>query len=148
MGPQIWYGLRDTLNVLIEVSDKKIRTLSINLKPDFEKIATSTFGTLQQLRECLLQLESNFQIIQNGFTGEPGSREYRWAATLGLQIQKAITEVQLFAPWLTLPPVPAKFRSLQTLKYIPDMQELLRYCVDAEEEILLITIRPKYDRRK
>ena len=114
---RIFNGLQDTLAVLKEtlVKDETLFDFSTILDSQCGKEST----TLDEMARCLAQLRASFDNTIKTLTVSPNSMTEWWKEMLSNQLQDATNELQLLAPWVSLPAVSNKFSSVIALN--PDI---------------------------
>jgi len=109
-GTKIFYGLRDTLRVLKETIDKgealtefaAILETECNIKPP----------TLDSINDGLKRLQASFESSVKNTVTEAGSLADWWKESLSKQLEGALADIQIFAPWFSLPPASQKFTNI------------------------------------
>jgi cyclic beta-1,2-glucan synthetase len=117
-------GLRTTAKI---VEDTMGETVSNDLRQFNIHINAACLNhpvTLNETKACLENLVSVSQAVLNNLKTNAETESLWWAKTLATQTRRALDDLLLFVPWLSLAPVPEKFAGIAGLTELPTIYEL------------------------
>ncbi len=123
--PKILHGIRDTLQVLMEVNNKKDALLDEKIILGLEKIAVLSPATLDELKTILQELSIDFTTYDDPQHSITDNQVNWWKQALSDQIEKYLDEFSALAPWLFLPEMSAKFKDIVSVNEMPTIEELI-----------------------
>jgi len=126
VSPAFFVGLRTTLHVLEDSLGKTIITGQPAFTKYLDEILLSNPVSLLEAREHLETLLGLSYDMQFSLKSDLESVAHEWAIAVTRQIQEALDDVLLFAPWLTLPETPPKFKEILAGKKIPTLNDIAR----------------------
>ena len=135
IGPQIFAGLGDTLQIFADNAGKSAPSQFSQLKNDLAAAISSEPATLMELRSYLewlstaaIQMTAELDVSGS----DPDSPPRYWAKAFADQCQAALDELKFFAPWIFDP----RFSGI--INKVPKLNEVvtLRNLINLEEEFL------------
>ena len=126
LGPRLFEGINDTLQILIEQSGKSIPLQIVKFRSDLNGILNEQPNTLISLYKCLEKLSGSAAEITNAFPSN-AEEEYKvWANKLSGQCKKAFDELAYLVPWIMLPFAPEVLDKYPDKNNIPTLQEIAK----------------------
>jgi cellobiose phosphorylase len=147
-------GLLDTLRILIEKTRDKPEVKSF-LQEVIDHYPVET-GSLIETKKYIDKLDTAYTELLVNLDLDPDNEDDWWSEKISLQIKSIKNELASLAPWLLLPPVPAKFEILipelpivASLKELAKIEQLLLHKIiecyssenTGEENVWLTTFR-------
>ncbi len=102
IGPQLFDGLSDTLNVLIDAAEETPPDGIAELQKYLESVCVSKPNTLPAVREILDKLTTSDKNISHSFDTVPGSQA-AWERTFAGQCRAVLDELTFLASWSEQP---------------------------------------------
>jgi len=103
LGPQLFEGIKDTLRILLEISDGTDQDQLTQLQNDLEYAVNFPPVTLTSALQTLNRLVASTVIIEKNFIMIPENQAVWWAVALAKQCRSALDELIFLAPWIVLP---------------------------------------------
>ena len=125
--PQIFAGLKDTLNIIADTAGKSAPTQLTQLQNDLEAAIFSEFATLVEIRSYLelLSTAATEMIAEINIAGSaPDSSLRYWAKAFADQCLAALDELRFFAPWMfdaRFSAIINKFPALNEVRTLEDL---------------------------
>ena len=124
LGPRLFEGINDTLQILIEQAGKSIPVQIVQFRKYLNVILNEQPVTLDYLRKCLEKLSSSSAEIVNAFTTDTDEQYRVWANNLSRQCQSAFDELIYLAPWILHPVFPEILNKYPDINSIPTLREI------------------------
>ncbi|MFZ0454582.1 MAG: glucoamylase family protein [Ignavibacteriaceae bacterium] len=99
---QLFEGIRDTLQILMEIAGGKDHNQLIQLQKDLELTVNSPPATLSAIREKLERLTISTAKIKNNFISSAEDQAAWWVEALDKQCRSAMDELMFLAPWIIM----------------------------------------------
>ncbi len=131
-GQKIFNGLLDTFRAFKETTEKGDAVILHEFAVVLEALCNLPPTTIDNINEGLKQLQSSFASAVQKLAIDAGSVKEWWKNTLSNQLQSAIDDVQLLAPWFKLPPASNKFTNVVSLDHDVTLRD---FCKKADELI-------------
>ncbi|MEP6792908.1 MAG: glucoamylase family protein [Saprospiraceae bacterium] len=130
----IFYGLRDTAEVLADVVNEKTKTDKFL---DYIRLTCETPpDSLAGIKICLEILSSLSNEIYIAFPESASNEVLWWVKALDTQCEFALEEINSLVSWINLPEAPAKFSEIKDqLNRIPTLSELSKTDVTFLDQI-------------
>jgi len=103
LGPRIFEGIDDTLQILINKSGKSIPEEIVKFRRYLNVILDEHPDTLSYLFKCLEKLSASSAEILDTFTSDRDNQYRLWANNLSRQCRSALDELIYLIPWILLP---------------------------------------------
>jgi cellobiose phosphorylase len=124
LGPRLFEGINDTLQILIEHAGKLIPEEIVQFRKYLNEILNEKPLTLIQIQKSLEKLStSSFEIV-NAFAADIEEPYTLWANNLSRQCQSAFDELTYLAPWILhtfSPEIQDKYPGINS---IPTLREI------------------------
>lgn len=120
----LWRGLYDTLRIVAKETKALNQNRFTEIQKGFEVLFIEPPVRLSDIRNSLEELLSRYLDWLLSIEDSKTSNTFYWAHTFAQQLQSAIKEITLFAPWLVISPIPEKFRDLPLLTEMPSLSRL------------------------
>jgi cyclic beta-1,2-glucan synthetase len=121
----VWDGLSDAWRLSIKEMKSAGPFPGSGIGAELDEFVVSPPQTLIEIKNALEKIQS--QLVR---TDENSSDHYKpgpeWINHFGKQVQAFLDEIYSFAPWLSLGPVPEKFRTLKFLNEVPTLALLTK----------------------
>jgi cyclic beta-1,2-glucan synthetase len=124
LGPRLFEGISDTLQILIEKAGKSIPVRIVQFREYLNEISDKNPVLLIDVRNYLEKLSEYSAEIVNTFTGERDEEYKLWADNLSRQCQGAFNELTYLIPWILHPvssEIQLKYPEINT---IPTLREI------------------------
>ncbi len=131
--PQLFGGLRDTLNVLCEKLDEGQIKFLEEFENELELVCKTV--TLHQANIFIERLKTKFTSIVHELKTELTSDAFWWKETLVKHIEQIIEEFKIVTPWTLLLSVPEKFAAIADVNRIPTLINFLKFAEESETDI-------------
>jgi cyclic beta-1,2-glucan synthetase len=138
LGPRLFEGINDTLQILAEQAGKSIPAQIIQFRKYLQAIIDEHPTTLVYLRKCLEKLSASSAEIVNAFTSDRTEQYSIWAIKLSRQCQSALDELTYLTPWMSHPISAEKIDNYPDMNAIPTLREIAQTNDHAKERIELI----------
>ncbi|HTE32748.1 MAG TPA: glucoamylase family protein, partial [Chryseolinea sp.] len=115
-------GLRDALRI----ARQQIKTKDEGLEKyihHFEEARPLSPYRLGELKDFLTQMIAELGLL-NSAASVPNTDYAHWMKIFENQLNEGLNEINLVAPWLTLLPIPDKFKSLNVDREVPTLSQL------------------------
>ena len=126
LGPRLFEGINDTLQILIEQAGKSIPVQIVQFRKYLNAILNEHPVTLDYLRKCLEKLSASSAEIVNAFTSDTDEQYRVWANNLSRQCQSAFDELTYLAPWIFHPVSTEILDKYPDINAIPTLREIAR----------------------
>lgn len=126
VGHQLFEGIRDTLNILIDAAGVNVNGRLTQLQSDLDLMISSPSFDLPDLWKRLDELAESTLEVENDFIEEEDSEIKRWANQLTKQCRNALDELTFLAPWVILPNSPDWENYFSSLNEIPTLRKLAK----------------------
>ena len=126
VGHQLFEGIRDTLNILIDAAGVNVNGRLAQLQRDLDLMIISPSFDLPEIWKRLDELAESTIEVENDFIAEEDSEIKRWANQLTKQCRSALDELTFFAPWVILPNYPDWENYFSGSNEIPTLRELAK----------------------
>ena len=123
---KLFYGLQDTLYVLIEKLKKTERDIVLNFTESLILACNSTTITCYEANFHIEVLTKKFTVLLDYFNTNPAGEVRIWATKLKHQLDQLSLEIQIFAPWFLLKSAPDKFKRLEKYNSNSSLHEVLK----------------------
>ncbi|MFH0974873.1 MAG: glucoamylase family protein [Spirochaetota bacterium] len=124
IGPQLFDGLRDTLNVFMDAVGENRPAGLVQLQKYLESVCVSQPDTLEAAREIFDKLMTfDLDNIQ-GFDPASGSQAGWWARAFAEQCRAVLDDLTLFVPWTGQPLFPNNLSSYTGFGGIPTLRQI------------------------
>ena len=126
LGPRLFEGINDTLQILIKQAGKPIPDQIAQFRKYLNVILNNHPATLADMRKCLEELTGSSAEIVNAFTAGMNEQYRVWANNLSRQCQSALDELTYLVPWVLHPvsaEIPDKYPDLNA---IPTLREIAK----------------------
>ena len=124
LGPRLFEGINDTLQILIEQAGKSIPAQIVQFRKYLNVILNEHPVTLVYLRKCLEKLSTSSAEIVNAFTTDTDEQFRVWANNLSRQCQGAFDELIYLIPWMLHPVSPEILDKCPDINSIPTLREI------------------------
>jgi len=121
---KVWSGLHDTLRIVAKEIEPSEHHPFIEIQKEFEAVFLEAPLHLGEMKNALERLLSLYHSWFPSIAMDANPYDPDWTSKLGQQLQAAIEEIALLAPWLTILPVPEKFKGIPLLSEIPTLSGL------------------------
>jgi len=145
IGRKLWLALHDTLRIITkEIKDSEHVEFS-EIQKSFEEVFNNPPQVLEDVKNSLEKLLRGYHGWSTAFAGNPNSTAVGWGRALEQQLNSAIQEITFLAPWLSLSPVPEKFKNVTLLSEIPTLSGLARLDKELRTELtkMQLTLNPE-----
>lgn len=122
--PETFEGLDDTLQILINKSEKSTPPEILHFRRYLDVIINEPPRTTVYLYKCLGRLSTSSLAILNAFTEKTNYQTRLWANKLSKQIQILLDELIYLIPWLQTPVSSIVQNSYTELDSIPTLNEI------------------------
>ena len=123
LGPRLFEGISDTLQILIENAGKSIPDQIDQFRKYLDTVLNEHPVTLDYLRNCLEKLSKSSAEIENSSAAD-NEQSRVWANNLSRQCQDALNELTFLAPWI-IHPVSSEIQDkYPDINYIPTLREI------------------------
>lgn len=110
--PTFFQGLRDTLLIWMDGTNRNHVQDLHSLKNDLEQYCISKPDTLTVVNDCLRNINSKFEAAVIALNEKPQSQGQYWQQAFADQLHAAQDDLHMLAPWLRLPAMPERFKAL------------------------------------
>jgi cellobiose phosphorylase len=124
LGPRLFEGINDTLQILIEQAGKSIPVQIVQFRKYLNVILNEHPVTLVYMRKCLEKLSTSSTEIVNAFTTGTDEQYIVWANNLSRQCQSAFDELTYLIPWMLHPVSPEILDKYPDINTIPTLREI------------------------
>ncbi|MCX5830020.1 MAG: cyclic beta 1-2 glucan synthetase [Deltaproteobacteria bacterium] len=125
MGPTVFDGLLDTLNILMDVSGKNVPAPLSQVRDDLASLCAARPDTLQVAWESLNRLAASALEVVHGFDAESAeSKVAWWARVFAGQCRAALDDLSFLAAWVMLSLSPKALGDFPVLGDIPTLRKL------------------------
>ncbi|MGA2407189.1 MAG: glucoamylase family protein [Bacteroidales bacterium] len=124
LGPRLFEGINDTLQILIEQAGKSIPAEIVQFRKYLNVILNEDPGTLVYIHKCLEKLSTSSAEIVNAFTADIDEQYRQWANNLSRQCQGAFDELTYLTPWILHPFSPEIPENYPDINSIPTLREI------------------------
>jgi cyclic beta-1,2-glucan synthetase len=131
LGPRLFEGINDTLQILIEQAGKQIPDQIVQFRNYLNVILNEHPVTLLYLRNSLEKLSESSAEIVNAFITNTDEQYGVWANKLSRQCQGAFDELTQLVPWINHPVSPEILDKYPDINAIPTLREIAK--TDVEE---------------
>jgi cellobiose phosphorylase len=124
LGPRLFEGINDTLQILIEHAGKLIPDEIVQFRKYLNEILNEKPLTLIQIQKSLEKLSTSSAEIVNAFAADIEEPYTLWANNLSRQCQSAFDELTYLAPWILhtfSPEIQDKYPGINS---IPTLREI------------------------
>jgi cyclic beta-1,2-glucan synthetase len=121
--PAFFQGLRDTLQIWIDGTDKGHAAPLQYLKRDLENYCISQPDSLNMFNDCLTDLANKYAAAMASYSEKPEGAVNYWQQAFAAQLQAARNDLNTLTPWLQLPTMPDRFKAVLDMS-IPTFHEL------------------------
>ena len=130
MGPRLFEGINDTLQILIDQTGKSIPEKVVQFHQYMEEILSDNPLTLVNLRKCLEQLLKLSAEIVTAFTPDNNEQYKVWANKLARQCRTAFDELTNLIPWIIHPDASEILESHPEINTLPTLREIANINTD------------------
>jgi len=127
-------GLLDTIRVVAEKFKEDEGNAMDGLEKDFEEALRSEM-IIPGYLEFIEKTCARYNAIINDNNINSKSELHWWVQALDKQVKSILTEINIIAPWLSLLPVPEKFKDIDAFAFIPTMKEIVEKNETLQNEI-------------
>jgi cyclic beta-1,2-glucan synthetase len=131
LGPRLFEGINDTLQILIEQAEKPIPAQIVQFREYLNRFLNERPVTVVHMRKCLEKLSASSAEIVNAFTADTDEQYIVWANHLSRQCQDAFDELTHLAPWIMHPVSSEILDKYPDINTIPTLREIAK--TDIEE---------------
>ena len=131
-GHKIFRGLLDTFRAFKETTEREDVVLLHEFTVTLETLYKTQPVTVDNINDGLTHLQTSFRSAVKRLVIEADSMKEWWKNAMLNQLQNAIDDIQLLAPWFKLPPESNKFTNIIILNYDITLHS---YCKKADELI-------------
>jgi cyclic beta-1,2-glucan synthetase len=124
VGHQLFEGIRDTFNILIDAAGVSVNDRLAQLQRDLDLMIISPSFDLPDVWKRLDKLAESTVEVENDFIEEKDSEIKRWANLLTRQCRSALDELTFLAPWVILPNSPDLENYFSGFNEIPTLRQL------------------------
>jgi cellobiose phosphorylase len=124
LGPRLFEGIMDTLQVLIEQTGKLATTEIAQFRKYLDAILIKQPDTLTYLQKCIEKLTKASAEIVTSLPSNTDEQQRVWALNLSQQIQAAFDEVNHLFPWLLHPNIKDLLSVYPELNTIQTLREI------------------------
>ncbi|MGA7722066.1 MAG: glucoamylase family protein [Ignavibacteriaceae bacterium] len=124
VAPQLFEGIRDTLNVITELADGTELSVLIQIKNEMEPILNSPPSKLTDTWRSLNFLTTSSDKIKKNFNQSRNEQACLWANTLLEHCRSIFNELTYLAPWLAIPGSPNIITRFPDFDKIHTLREL------------------------
>lgn len=121
---QIFEGLQQTLDILIDTLGKRTMPELTRLALDLKTFQSSSPTTLMAMHTCLNQLTKGVKDLGDRLADATSHDAIWWAEALKHQCTAALAELTLLTPWVSLSTLPAAVKGIPATNLIPTLREL------------------------
>jgi cyclic beta-1,2-glucan synthetase len=126
LGPRLFEGLYDTLQILINLSGKTIHPQIVQFRNELLKILEEKPNRLDVVRTFLEKLSTAADIIKNSPEIINNEELLNWANKLSSQCYRAIMEMIFLTPWILTPYSSEVIKNHPELNTIPTLREITK----------------------
>ncbi len=126
LGPRLFEGINDTLNILLEMAGKAISAQVIQFRKDLNEILNEQPVTLVNILKCLERLSTSSAEIVNNFASDNEDQYNAWANNLSRQCQGAYDELTYLVPWILFPVSTEILDKYPDFNNIPTLREIAK----------------------
>jgi cellobiose phosphorylase len=124
IGPRLFEGIKDTLQVLIEQIGKSATTEIAQFRKYLDAILIKQPDTLFYLQKCVEKLSKGSAEIVNTLPSNFDEQHRVWALKLSQQCQAAFDEMNQLFPWLHHPNLQDMLNTYSEINTIPTLREI------------------------
>jgi cyclic beta-1,2-glucan synthetase len=124
LGPRLFEGINDTLQILIEHAGKLIPEEIVQFRKYLNEILNEKPLTLIQIQKNLEKLSTSSSEIVNAFAADIEDPYTLWANNLSRQCQSAFDELTYLAPWISNTFSPEIQNKYPGINSIPTLREI------------------------
>ena len=117
-------GLKTTATIFTDAMGDTVTGNTKNLVIAAEAACRQHQPTLAEVKKHLDNLTTLSRIVADEVKEHRDTDTFWWAEKLFAQSSRALQELLVFIPWLTLEDIPEKLNSIPGLSHIPDLYEL------------------------
>jgi cellobiose phosphorylase len=128
--PKLFEAIRDTLRILIEVSEESSLPYFIQFQKELNLSIISPPPSLSAGHLYLDRLTKSATEITGFFINDPESQASWWALALSKQCRTALDELTFLVPWLLLPEISEKINDFHGFDEIPTLRGLAKSDVE------------------
>ena len=127
LGPRLFEGINDTLQILIEHAGKSIPDQIVQFRKYLNAILNEYPGTTVYMQKCLEKLLTSSVEIVNTFTDDRDEQYKLWANSLFMQCKSALEELTYLIPWILHPFTPEITGKYPDINSIPTLHEIASF---------------------
>ena len=131
----LFHGLRDTLGCVMNAISKDEKTRFSGFQKYFDERFPVSLGSVWQVSMLLDEMRQRYREIADVQQFTTLSEAGWWVHAFDREMEEALNELHLLAPWQFIGPVPEKFKSFRLLEGIPTLADLRKLENAFEEEI-------------
>ncbi|MFO7576034.1 MAG: glucoamylase family protein [Bacteroidales bacterium] len=126
LGSRLFEGINDTLQILIEQTDKTIPVQIVQFRKYLKAILAEQPDTLLYMRKCLEKLSTCSIEIVNALNTDSHEQYQIWANKLSQQCQGALNELTYLLPCINHPDCSEIMEKYPDMNTIPTLREIAK----------------------
>jgi cellobiose phosphorylase len=126
LGPRLFEGINDTLQILIEQAGKSIPVQIVQFRKYLNVILNEYPVTLVYMQKCLEKLLTSSTEIVDAFTTDTDEQYRVWAKNLSRQCQGAFDELTYLVSWVLHPVSQAILDKYPDINTIPTLRDIAK----------------------